>query len=83
MIKDYKYAGTFYPEDKSELLDLIESFEEKEPKYHSKAVIVPHAGFIYSGKLTARGINHLDKKTKNMSNIRSQCSADNPHAWYS
>ena len=66
MIKDYKYAGTFYPENKSELFNLIESFEEKEPKYYTKAVIVPHAGFIYSGKLTARGINHLDKKTKNV-----------------
>ncbi|NPA14415.1 MAG: AmmeMemoRadiSam system protein B [Aquificae bacterium] len=46
-------AGTFYPADKEELLALIK-FVCGEPytgeKIKAKAVMVPHAGYIYSGK---------------------------------
>ncbi|HID79923.1 MAG TPA: AmmeMemoRadiSam system protein B [Aquifex aeolicus] len=46
-------AGTFYPAERDELLALI-NFVCGEPyvgeKIKAKAVLVPHAGYIYSGK---------------------------------
>ena len=47
-------AGSFYPNEKGELLSLIKSFSSV--KYesdfeHINAIITPHAGFIYSGKI--------------------------------
>ncbi len=47
-------AGSFYPNEKEELLSLINSFSKLESQNifeHINAVITPHAGFIYSGKL--------------------------------
>lgn len=48
-------AGSFYPNDKKELLSLINSFPKlKDQKIfsHINALITPHAGFIYSGNLS-------------------------------
>ena len=59
-------AGTFYPDDKTILENLIKSYEIIEPKYYSRAVIVPHAGYIYSGKLEAEGIQHIKPDIKNV-----------------
>ena len=48
-------SGTFYPADKQEIERYVEHFTKvynqhfKEPNLHPKAVIVPHAGYIYSG----------------------------------
>ncbi len=58
--------ASFYPSDAQELKSLIQSFRLDEPKYFSKAVIVPHAGYIYSGKLCAKGINSLRRDAKNV-----------------
>ena len=55
------FAGTSYPSGKNELNDLIKKFEQDNIKYFSRAVIVPHAGYKYSGKLTSSGIQHLKK----------------------
>lgn len=65
-MKKMKSAGTFYPENKNELINLIETFRINTPKYFSRAVIVPHAGYIYSGKLTAKGIQHINPNVKNI-----------------
>ncbi len=44
-------AGTFYPADPKELLSLLDLLcEESEEKISAKAVLVPHAGYIYSGR---------------------------------
>ncbi len=59
-------AGTFYPAGKTELENLIKSYEIKEPKYYSRAVIVPHAGYAYSGMLSANGIQRIKKEAKNV-----------------
>lgn len=66
MKKRASAAGTFYPAEKHELEQIIESFRIKEPKYYSRAVIIPHAGYIYSGKLAAKGIQQLKKDAKNV-----------------
>ena len=66
MKKRASAAGTFYPSEKHELEQLIESFRIKEPEYYSRAVIIPHAGYVYSGKLAAKGIQQLKKDAKNV-----------------
>lgn len=66
MIKDYKFAGTFYPENKTELQNIISSFGHNDFKNYSRAIIVPHAGYIYSGELAAKGFDHLERDIKNI-----------------
>ena len=49
-------AGTFYPADTLRLRGLIEGFLAVTPtriESHPKALIVPHAGYIYSGAIAA------------------------------
>jgi len=50
-------AGTFYPSQATELKNLIEQFlnQAKPPELEGKikALIVPHAGYIYSGPVAA------------------------------
>ncbi len=49
MTRESFFAGSFYPNNKDELLRLFASFESCKQAYNPKAVIVPHAGYIYSG----------------------------------
>jgi AmmeMemoRadiSam system protein B len=44
-------AGSFYPDDRRELLDMVRGFLSGPALIHPspKALIAPHAGFIYSG----------------------------------
>jgi AmmeMemoRadiSam system protein B len=47
-------AGLFYPVDPEKLRKMIDGFlVTAEPGSHPKAIIVPHAGFIYSGPVAA------------------------------
>lgn len=66
MIKKMNASGTFYPANKTELENLFNFYKTEIPKYHSRAVIIPHAGYIYSGKLAAKGIQQLKKDIKNI-----------------
>lgn len=59
-------SGTFYPSDRNELANLISDYKREDIKYHSKAVIVPHAGYKYCGRLISSGIQHLKPDTKNV-----------------
>ncbi len=65
-IKQESVAGLFYPKEKEELENLINSFKPKAQIFNSRAVIVPHAGLIYSGDLALSGINYLDKNLKKL-----------------
>ena len=50
MNKEPLYAGSFYPADADELNRLLDSYKEPDKiKYKSKAIIVPHAAYMYSG----------------------------------
>lgn len=52
-------AGTFYPADAHQLKSMVEAFLEPAVKRASgpspKALIAPHAGYIYSGPVAASG----------------------------
>ncbi len=48
------FSGTFYPEEKDKLSKMIDTFfANSENKYidNIKALIVPHAGYVYSGQI--------------------------------
>lgn len=51
MIRRAKFAGSFYPASDFEIEEFIESNLVKiEEKYNAISVMVPHAGYIFSGK---------------------------------
>lgn len=68
-IKKPSVANIFYTADPVQLSEQILSFNKdnfNNTSYKSRAVIVPHAGFVYSGRLAFEGINQLDKNIKNV-----------------
>ena len=56
-------AGSFYPDDGSQLITLLDDFcsktEELPDGKNLKALIVPHAGLIYSGQTAAWGYRQI------------------------
>ena len=60
-------SGSFYPNSKEEIKRYINHFNcnftiEKEPSIQIKALIVPHAGYVYSGFTTNLAYNLASKK---------------------
>uniref|UniRef100_UPI004048E3AD AmmeMemoRadiSam system radical SAM enzyme n=1 Tax=Aliarcobacter sp. TaxID=2321116 RepID=UPI004048E3AD len=51
-IRKSAFSGSFYPNDKNEILGMFEDFNKNfsvDGTFDTKAIIVPHAGYIYSG----------------------------------
>ena len=68
-IKEPSVAGSFYTDDEQTLKNQIQTFaknNKNEYEYKTRAVIVPHAGLVYSGRLAYEGISQLDKNIKNI-----------------
>ncbi len=61
-------AGRFYPDKPSELkTQLQQLFSKAEPKKSENvplAIIVPHAGYVYSGEVAASAFNQIDPNSK-------------------
>lgn len=58
-------AGQFYPNSKIELTKLIEGFVLTNPKqFAAQGIILPHAAYIYSGKVAALTIQQCQKRPK-------------------
>jgi len=59
-------AGSWYPKNKLELAETIDRFLQNVPKepFFPKAIIVPHAGYMFSGQTAAFSFKQLDRKTK-------------------
>ncbi|WP_457678238.1 AmmeMemoRadiSam system protein B [Thermovibrio sp.] len=67
MVRYPAVAGQFYPASPSELRAYLESFCRKElPKIKAKAVIVPHAGYIYSGKVAGETYSRVAIPSNNV-----------------
>jgi hypothetical protein len=47
-------AGQFYPDDKEKLEKEIKKYVKKEPDPKIKAAIVPHAGYLFSGRCAGK-----------------------------
>ena len=57
-------AGSFYPSDKSELKKVLKEYFSQAPavlKQRPLAVIVPHAGYVFSGSVAAAGYKQIDR----------------------
>lgn len=67
-------SGSFYPNNKKEILDFIDEFnkfdlDNFENYKEIKAVIVPHAGYIYSGFTANLAYNLATKINKNIKKV--------------
>ena len=61
MNREPTFAGIFYPSEPDELRSMLNSFKEKQQiKYKSKAIIVPHAGYSYSGHASMSAFQRLE-----------------------
>lgn len=67
-IRKTGFCGSFYPESKEEILSCIDDFNknfEVNGTFDTKAMIVPHAGYVYSGFTANIAYNICkDKKPK-------------------
>ncbi len=64
IVRPAAVAGAFYPGNRAqlsaELDELLDGVESLKPKFgYPKALIVPHAGYIYSGSVAARAYDEL------------------------
>lgn len=58
-------AGQFYPSSPIELKKQIQGFiKEKAEKTNAIACLLPHAGYIYSGKVAAETVSNINLKEK-------------------
>ena len=65
-------AGTFYPNEKSQLTKEINQLLNKDFKQYNftpKALILPHAGIIYSGEVAAAGYKLLGQTKQKIKKI--------------
>jgi AmmeMemoRadiSam system protein B/AmmeMemoRadiSam system protein A len=67
-VRPMAVAGQFYPADKDELnKDVTEYFKSAgniEPGTNVQAVIVPHAGYVFSGAVAASAFAHISPTAK-------------------
>src|SRR5262245_39429252 len=55
-------AGSFYPADPTELRATISRLlASAEPQKPAKAIVAPHAGYVYSGPIAANAFRCLSK----------------------
>ena len=65
MIREAVVGGQFYPDQTKALNELIESFKPKRPvKISAKGMILPHAGFIYSGRVAVATVSKVLPKKR-------------------
>jgi hypothetical protein len=65
MVREPTVSGQFYPQDKEELKRLIEGFAPKvSSKIDARGIILPHAGYIYSGKVAVHVVSRIFPKKR-------------------
>ena len=66
-IKQAAQAGIFYPDNRKDLENLFNRFDNGHvANYSSRIIIVPHAGYVYSGQTAFNTYKFLDKSVKNI-----------------
>lgn len=72
-IRPPAFAGSFYPKEESSLQKVIDSYiANAEPKKIDgtiKALIVPHAGYVYSGPVAAYGYKALQQQKNTIKTV--------------
>src|SRR4030043_937615 len=73
-------AGSFYPQDKEELRVMLEGlFKNTGPLdgiSNLKALIVPHAGYVYSGTTAAWGYKQISNMKNQISKSKNYLKSD-------
>jgi MEMO1 family protein len=68
MIKTSNVAGAFYPSSKEVIIQMMEEFfsnvKLKTKINNLKAIVAPHAGYIYSGQVAAYSYTTLQEYFK-------------------
>lgn len=60
LIRNPQVAGSFYPSQREELFHFCRTHLETSARpIHAKAVILPHAGYIYSGRTACRTLSQV------------------------
>ncbi len=60
-------AGSFYPETKEKINQLLDKFIKPEQnKIPIKAIIVPHAGYMFSGEIAGKAFSKLNRVYKDI-----------------
>lgn len=54
-------AGSFYPDNKKDLEKIIKKFLTKSEKRKCKAIIAPHAGYVYCGKTLGKTYSSIEQ----------------------
>ena len=61
-VREAAVSGLFYPEKRKDLEDTLRIlFEGLDSEKNGKALIVPHAGYLYSGRTAATGYSSLEE----------------------
>lgn len=70
-IMETQVAGLFYPDDPDLLASTVDKLLQTaiHPSMSPKALIVPHAGYQYSGAMAARAYNTLGKQAEKIKKI--------------
>ncbi len=67
LIRNPCAAGSFYPSSREELFQFCRTYLETSSKQvHAKAVILPHAGYVYSGQTACRVLSRVAVPEKNI-----------------
>ncbi|MBO8160137.1 MAG: AmmeMemoRadiSam system protein B [Thermosipho sp. (in: Bacteria)] len=64
MLRKALYAGKFYPESRDEIEDFIKYFSifqtfENNEYYEKRGLILPHAGYVFSGKTAIKAVERV------------------------
>lgn len=69
-VRDPVFAGSWYPLEKNELANLVDGYLNNAQKLEIdgqiKAIIVPHAGYVYSGQIAATAFKQLEGGYENI-----------------
>ncbi len=68
-IKEASVAGLFYPKTAEEIISVMKDYSEINKKVYpisTRAIIAPHAGYVYSGQIAAEAFQYLDDNVKNI-----------------
>tara|TARA_R100001143_G_C3353437_1_gene130908 strand:- start:420 stop:1781 length:1362 start_codon:yes stop_codon:yes gene_type:complete len=70
-IRNPAVAGTFYPGRHDELMAMVDAMLADAPDSESspKVIIVPHAGYVYSGSVAAQAYRRLAKVRKKIKRV--------------
>lgn len=86
IIREPAKAGAFYPDNKVELNAMIDEFLEKaelpQLDNYIRGLIVPHAGYIYSGQVAAYGYKTLISPSTSSGPIKTVVLIGNSHKEY-